>query len=261
MQLSPEGIFELMVNSPSFDWNHCQLTHIELVLPTNLPPEIKYALTATVQFGKVVVADLSNPLDSLDAYARFGHVKVHDVEVENSLIASARVGAVKMARVAADAVIAEVATGGMHVKHVTANSGVARVETGYAKLNNWAVRTMFAWTEFGYLGMHNFPQNDGVTASVDYGKLSYVPHSDFSGHVTMESPYGFLHFDQASKVDEPLIQEQTPAKVDALFQYTTMEADMPEHNFNSIYGSIKFFVPNPSRYDNDDEETMHAMED
>eukprot|EP01128_Nolandella_sp_AFSM9_P011287 TRINITY_DN7_c1_g2_i1.p1 TRINITY_DN7_c1_g2~~TRINITY_DN7_c1_g2_i1.p1 ORF type:complete len:454 (-),score=80.50 TRINITY_DN7_c1_g2_i1:167-1456(-) len=238
------GIFHHSVDSPSFDFKHCQLTHYHLTVPTRLAAKLK--LNAHVLAGKISLHTENYEFESLDLNVEFGAVVARDVTTSGLFKANAQVGAVSTRDVTATDVLLYTHTGFIHSRHTVAEAGLAHSVYGGMTLNHWQVAKVRAENEMGVINLRNVPQTESLEAIMKYGRLNFQPRGDWYGSFEVTSPFGFVSNESAKSARPHVLEIDNEAHIKGYVAPGEQQDDViptegAEVTLSSVWGSVAVF--------------------
>jgi len=195
------GVLHLFSTGPSFDWYHCQMSHIEVVVPTSS----RLNLTAQAVSGFITVNSKS-AFDRVALGTSFGIVKSHHLRVIDSLNVRAMIGYVSLHEVIAKTAQVDVSTGVARIHTLKATDTRIEVRAGVAHINDVdSKHSLSMGVEVGGICAQEIGPSKTTQVAVEYGYLRLRPTEDSCYAFLMETRYGQLtvlnHFDeQRSKV-------------------------------------------------------------
>jgi hypothetical protein len=243
------GKFTLRVDSPSFDWNHCQIATVEVIVPEAMTVTSPMDFSASVVVGKIdLVLSEDYPLGVVALHTELGIINGHDFHAREAIVVTAGVGALHLKNFHSPQVSATVDFGYIRARNVEAVQALVEVKTGVARLNHWSSLEFTLNSNIGWVHLGDFYHTKKVVATVNYGKLRFVPET-WQGAFTLESPYGFISFDQHSSIPEPTYDERGLAKIAGHLVFEPLETQADPTKFEdtlsltSVYGAVSVFVP------------------
>lgn len=249
--LMEEKKFHLRVDSPSFDWHHCQIATVEVVVPesmTYVTSNIDLAFSVILGSVEVAFHD-ERTFKSIDAHADVGLVYGRNFHASETFSASVGLGGLRLKDFHAPSITANVDVGFIHARHVESMDSSVALGIGFANLGHWSTYSLNLIANIGYVHMGEFYHTKIVKAHVAYGKLRFVPET-WQGTFTLESPYGYLSFDNGEQIPDPVFEQNDMAKMTGYLTLVpeadgskpaTFENDL---QLSSIYGAVSVFVPN-----------------
>jgi hypothetical protein len=236
-----------VVETPSFDWTHCQHTSYELVVPENAHLDVK----AQALLARLSIRADEHALRHVLINAKAAHIDIADTHVAGTLRVESELGYLKVKEVsAAENIIAEVRTGSLYVKEIEANGTVHSVlRFGKASLNHVSAGTSFKHeSEMAYVSMWNVNAGQDLTARVDFGSLSVGTSSAFEGTFAARSPFGFLTFRKSDQAEGVKVTKETLDTIEGNVAHASISGltKAPKHiAIDAVYGSIDLFMAAP----------------
>jgi hypothetical protein len=236
-----------VVETPSFDFTHCQHTSYELVVPENAHLDVK----AQALLARLSIRADERALRHLLVNAKAAHIDIADTHVAGTMRVETELGYLRVKEVSAgENIIAEVRTGAISLKEIEANGTVhSIVRFGKASLNHVNAGLSFRHeSEMAYVSMWDVTAAQNVSARVDYGSVQVGASSDFEGTFAAHSPYGFLSFRKADQADGVKVTKETLDAIEGNVIHPSVSslAKAPKHlAIDAVYGSVDLFLANP----------------
>jgi hypothetical protein len=236
-----------VVETPSFDWTHCQHASIELVVPENAHLDVK----AQALLARLSIRADERALRHVLVSAKAAYTDIADTTVAGTLRVESELGYLRVKEVAAaENIVAEVRTGAIYAKQVMANGTIhSTVRFGKASLNHVnAVAGFRHESEMAHVSMWNVNAGQNISARVDYGSVSVGASADFEGTFAAHSPYGFLSFRKADQAEGVKVTKETLDTIEGQVVHpsVTTLAKAPKHlSVDAVYASVDVFVASP----------------
>jgi len=198
-----DGILQVAAMGPSFDWNHCQLSHITVIIPKSAFLTVE----AHVVSGHIDAHAVQ--FKNLKLTTSVGYIRTHDVKISNELEI-------------------QLFAGYAHVHTTTSNITNLEIENGMIDVHtSWFLKETSIAVGFGFIRTRHLlsPQSLALTvgiggicseigsesqlidAHVDYGFLRIKP-SDSSFYFTMKSNWGIVDVINHEEKPKFILQEK-----------------------------------------------------
>jgi hypothetical protein len=190
------GVLHLFSMGPTFDWYHCQLSHIEVVVPVSSHLD----LTAQTVSGLITV-NAKSAFNSVALGTSFGVIKSHNLHVREALNVRAMVGYVSLHDVQSNITQVEVSTGVAHIHSLEGINTRVNVRAGFARVNTiHSKQSLLMAVEIGSICAKEIGPSKTTHVAVEYGFLKLKPTKESCYAFLMETQYGQLtvvnHFDE-----------------------------------------------------------------
>jgi hypothetical protein len=237
------GVLHLFSMGPSFDWHHCQTSHIEVVLPASS----HLNLTAQAVAGLITV-NTKSTFDRVALGTSFGMIKSHNLHVLETLHVRAMVGVVSLHDVISNVTHVEVGTGVAQVNELLGMETRVDVRAGVARLNSIeSNHTLSIAVEIGAVCAKEIGPSTTTRASVDYGLIGLKPTRDSCYAFLMETIYGQLSVAEHhhhSKNSNSTISSNTKKS-------GVVGKEVPHSNIfvSTQYGHVTLYTDHPVAWD------------
>jgi len=182
-------VLHLFSMGPSFDWFHCQMSHIEVLVPSSAVLN----LTAQTISGIISVQARAN-FDRVDLGTSFGIIKSSHLHVENTLNIRAILGYVSLHEVKSNVTHVEIQTGVAHLHEFKGINTRVQIKVGLAHFNALeSQKELFMEVDVGSICARDIVPAKTTHAVVEYGHLRFRPRADSCYAFLMETHYGQLN--------------------------------------------------------------------
>jgi len=199
----------ISVTAPSFDLQHCQITHVEIIVPSTSPFPLSLSANAmtglirvkakdfhfsdvhlTVTAG-VIRASHVNSKGGIKAFTELGAVVACDLHAEENLTVVSQIGGTCLYRSSAKFTTLETSKGYMNVQHSEASEKLT-VTMGY-----------------GTISLSNVSAQS-LVGDLTYGRMWVMPNYQFVGDFSLKSQYGRLEVSTVRGYGDPNFTVKTP---------------------------------------------------
>lgn len=238
------GRFALIVQMPSFDFQHCQHATVDLVIPERLADSARYTIRAQTILGKVNVHAPRMTFRNVKIFSKVGLISTSHVKVDGKLEAEAEVGVIRARHVQATGAALRSYVGWVSARNVESDQVDVNVNVGRAKLFNFEAPEVSLTSDVGYLTAVGFNDLKTLDARVQYGKLNFVTEPGFMGDFSLRSPFGFIRVGHDKKVEKPHFVQNRPYHVSGSFGvHDNHNDDVNKVRMRGAYAAFSLYVP------------------
>jgi hypothetical protein len=239
------SVYRVVVAQPAFDWRHCQHSWVDVIVPENAELDID----AQLLVGHVEIEASNNALKNVHVLGKVAYINVHDVNASGAITLASTLGYLKVKEVSAQSISTQQGVGILSIHDITAPVLESGLDIGTSCAGNLKIEKISIASEIGYFSLWNI-DSANVTAFVEYGKISVAPVSEFEGHFNAVSPYGFIEVDHGTQTGDIVLSTNSTEQIEGTIGALDDTADgtpavVRDVSISSIYGAVKFFVPNP----------------
>jgi len=183
------NIVHLFSMGPSFDWYHCQMSHIDVLVPSSLS---HFHLTAQVVSGLISV-DAKSSFEKVELGTSFGVVKSHNLHVTQSLNIRAMLGYVSLHEIHSNITQIELQTGVAHLHSFQGLDTKVEVRAGFVHFNKiFSSNSLTMIADVGAICAKDIGPSKTTHAVVEYGYLRLRPTASSCYAFLMETHFGHL---------------------------------------------------------------------
>jgi len=229
----------IAAQAASFDLLHCQIVHVEVVVPATSTHAI--SLSASAGTGLIRVDAKSYTFSNVDLKVNVGGIKLRHLDAD-TLTASASLGGIAARSVKVQqALTVHADVGAMCIHHVDASKTTLDVGKGYLRVRDLDASSISTKVGYGLLTLNEFV-SPFTYAELSYGKLWVAPKKDFSGEVAFNTASGRFEVSSHRNTKTPPVNVISPKHQTLSVADSNGKTGVSKINLNTTSGNADLFL-------------------